>query len=376
MRVIHIIVGLNVGGAELMLQRLVSASPTARGLQHSVVSLTAIGPIGAELRKAGIEVDALGMKSVLDAPRIILALSRLFSKRQPDIVQTWMYHADLLGGLAARIVKQRKVIWGIRTTDVGAGNSRSTVAVMRLCAWLSSRIPQVIACAAVASRDAHVAVGYDPNKMVVVPNGFDLDRLVTGALKGRQVRADCAYAHEEIVVGTVGRFNAAKDHRNFVRAAGLIATRHPNARFLMVGRGLDRTNAELMGWIAETGHPSRFTLLGERSDVPACLAAMDVFCLSSRTEGFPNVVGEAMSVGLPCVVTNVGDAAFLVGNTGVVVPKENAAALADGLDEVLALAPARRAALGQQARDRIVAEFTIDRARQRFEAIYQRILNN
>lgn len=141
----------------------------------------------------------------------------------------------------------------------------------------------------------------------------------------------------------------------------------------MVGRGLDANNAQLAQWISATGCADRFVLLGERGDVPVCLAAMDLFCLSSRTEGFPNVVAEAMAMGLPCVVTNVGDAAMLVADTGVVVPKEDSAALALGLGQLLAMTPDARQQLGQKARARIHAEFTMELARERFESIYQRI---
>ncbi len=374
-RVTHLIIGLHVGGAELMLQRLVLAHEGSTAFRHRVVSLTDLGPIGTQLTARGIEVQALGLRSLLGLPQMMWRLVRLLRRPGTDIVQTWMYHADLFGGLAAWMAGRRHLIWGIRTTDVGAGNSRATAAILRLCARLSGWLPALIVCAAEASRKAHVAVGYAPGPMEVVANGFDMARLAAGAGARAPLRLQCGFAADAVVVGSVGRFNAAKDQQNFVRAAGLVAARHPEARFLMVGRGLDGANAELAHWIGQTGHADRFVLLGERSDVPACLAAMDMFCLSSRSEGFPNVVGEAMAVGLPCVVTEVGDAALLVGSAGVVVPKEDAAALAEGLGKVLALAPAARAALGQQGKDRIDAEFTIDRARQRFEAIYQRLLN-
>jgi glycosyltransferase involved in cell wall biosynthesis len=142
----------------------------------------------------------------------------------------------------------------------------------------------------------------------------------------------------------------------------------------MVGRELDASNGQLQNWINETGHPNRFVLLGERSDVPACLAAMDIFCLSSRTEGFPNVVGEAMAMGLPCVVTDVGDAAMLVADTGVVVPKENSTALAAGLSQLLAMSSVERGQLGQRAKERIHREFSMDKARERFESLYVQLI--
>lgn len=368
--ILHIIVGLNVGGAELMLKRLIESNRNSARYHHIVVSLTGLGVIGAQLRSLGIETHALDMKSAASLPIAMFRLTRLIRRLNPDIVQTWMYHADLLGGSAARLAGKKNVIWGVRTTNVTAGSTMSTTAVMRVCAHLSRWIPKVIVCAADRSRQVHQKLGYDGSRMTVIANGFDLSRLVATADERSELRASCGFEPDQIVIGLLGRFNRAKDQGNFVRAAGRVALSHPDVRFLLVGRALDASNPELADWIKETGFGDRFVLLGERSDVAACLSAMDVFCLSSRTEGFPNVVGEAMAMGVPCVVTDVGDAAMLVADTGYVVPKEDSAALADGLKKMLELAPERRAALGEKARQRITDCFTLERARQRFESIY------
>jgi glycosyltransferase involved in cell wall biosynthesis len=369
LQVLHVITGLSPDGAEMALYRLVTGE--RGGCRHAVVSLTPGGAVGERLREADIELTAFDFRvSPLSHFLELLALMR---RTRPDIVQTWMYHADMFGGLAARLAGNRNVIWGIRATELKAGDSRATAAVRRLCAWLSRWVPHTIVCVAEAARRTHVAAGYDPARMVVVPNGFDLSQLAATAAQRDELRKQCGFGPGQAVIGTLGRFNANKDQHNFVRAAALLARQHRDVRFLMAGRGLDAGNEELMRWIAQTGHADRFVLLGERSDVPVCLAAMDVFCLSSRTEGFPNAVGEAMAMGVPCVVTDVGDAAMLVGDAGVVVPKEDAHALAGGLAGVLNLAPDARRQLGQKARARIQAEFTMERARERFETIYRRI---
>lgn len=374
MNLLHIITGLNVGGAELMLKRLVGSHQGNPNYRHSVISLTLVGKVGAQLQEMGIEVRALGMRSPLDIPRVLWQLVRMIRTERPDIVQTWLYHADLLGGLAARLAGNHNVVWNIRTTDVQACGTRATLMVMQMCAWLSSWLPHTIVCAAEAARRAHVAVGYDAAHMKVVPNGFDLSRLVATTDQRDLLRARCGFATHEVVIGTLGRFTPAKDYENFVHTAGLLALQYAHVRFLMVGRGLDSDNTELARWIARTGHADRFVLLGERADVPVCLAAMDIFCLSSCTEAFPNVVGEAMAMGLPCVVTDVGDTAMLVANTGVVVPKEDSNALAQGLKQLLAMAPDAHQKMGQKAKERIHAEFTIEQARERFEAVYESIL--
>lgn len=369
-RVLHIISGLAVGGAEMALYRLVTGSRDSK-YTHAVVALTPGGVIGQRLREVGIELTAFDFRR--SPVSHFFDLLSLMRRSRPDIVQTWLYHADMFGGVAARLAGNRNVIWGIRTSELTPGNSRITALVRQICARLSRWVPRVIVCVAETARRTHVDVGYDSGRMTVIPNGFDLSCLVAAADRVAMLWQQCGFAAGEIVIGTMGRFNASKDQHNFVRAAGLLAQQHDRLRFLMVGRDVDTGNAELMRWIARTGHADRFVLLGERADVPVCLAVMNIFCLSSRTEGFPNVVGEAMAMEVPCVVTDVGDAAMLVADTGVIVPKENSEALAQGVERLLAMGSDARMRLGQRARARIASEFTAERARERFEAVYQRL---
>lgn len=373
-RVCHVIVGLNVGGAESMLKRLIESDPASIP-ESVVVSLTSLGVIGESLRARGVCVHTLGMLSFSHSPITLWRLIRLIRQYRPAIVQTWMYHADLLGGLAARMAGNRNVIWGIRATDIRAGGSFGTVIVRWFCARLSHWVPSVIVCAAEASRRSHVALGYDATKMVVIPNGYDFSWL-TASFEARQsLRKQCGINQDEVVVGSLGRFHADKDQENFVQAAGSLAAQYSKLRFLMVGRGLAWDNSQLVEWIDRTGCKDRFVLLGERKDVPRCLAAMDIFCLHSRTEGFPNVLAEAMAMGLPCVTTDVGDAAILLADAGVVVPQGDSAALAQGVKRLLAFDQDSRHALGARAKALVEAKFSMVRARERFEEIYRQVLN-
>ena len=374
MKMVHIIVGLDLGGAELMLSRLVNSHNN--GLHETVVlSLTSLGSVGQYLRSKNITVHALGMSSFIHSPIAVMKLTKLLRQHQPSIVQTWMYHADLLGGVAARLAGCKNIVWGVRTTDVSKGGSRATAWVRWLCARLSGWVPHTIVCAAEASRRVHVALGYRADRMVVISNGFDLPYWQAPSGARETLRTQCGWNEEVLILGCLGRFNTVKDVKNFVSAAELVAQRLPNVRFLMVGGGMDAHNTLLGGWIADTGFAERFVLLGERSDVPVCLAAMDVFALSSRTEGFPNVVGEAMAMGVPCVVTDVGDAAYLLGECGVVVPPEDSVALARGMTQLLELPVEQRQALGQQARSRIALEFSMERCVLRFDAVYRDVVN-
>lgn len=374
-KVTHVIIGLNVGGAELMLKRLLISQRKRSDISHDVISLTGLGVVGEQIRALGIPVTTLEMKSVVDAPLIVASLVRLLKKNAPDIVQTWMYHADLLGGVAARLAGVKCVVWGVRTTQLEKGGKRSTLIIRRICAWISSRVPTAIVCAAEASKSAHVSIGYDPGRMVVIPNGFDLTRLRASAEQRDMIRCDSDIKLNEIVIGSIGRFSLVKDHMNFIAAAALLASKYKNVKFLLVGRDVDSQNSILMRHIHAAGYSDRFILMGERSDIPACLKAMDIFCLHSATEGFPNVLGEAMAVGLPCVTTDVGDASLLLGGCGVVVTPRDPHALMRGMDSLLEIGPTQRAELGRLASVRI-KDFTMDKVSERFSKLYISVLSS
>lgn len=369
--ILHVITGLAVGGAEMALYRLILASRDSE-YTHTVIALTPEGGMRPRFVESGIKVIVLDVRH---APLSqIWRLYRLVRALRPDIVQTWLYHADFLGGLAARLAGIRNVIWGLRTTDVDGGCARATSLVRQLCASLSSRVPHTIVCVAEAARRSHSLIGYDAARMVVVGNGYDLSVLRASQAERNRLRAQCGFGADDIVLGTLGRFNLDKDHANFVEAAGRLARQHDRLRFLMVGKDLDAGNAELRRWIDDTGYADRFVLLGERADAPVCLSAMDIFCLSSRTEAFPNAVGEAMAMGLPCVATDVGDVAVLMADTGVLVPKANPDALAQGVAQLLALGPEYRKHMGDRARERIRATYTMTCVRQQFERIYSNVM--
>jgi glycosyltransferase involved in cell wall biosynthesis len=353
-----------------MLRRLLESYRGDSEFEHSVVSLTDKGDLGNALVAGGTEVHFLGMRGILNAPITGIRLTRLIRTVGPDIVQTWMYHADLIGGLAARAAGKRRLIWGIRGTDT-KGTARHTYVLRRICALLSSYVPAVIVCAAEASRISHAALGYDKSKMIVVPNGFESITNATTLESRPAFRSKIGWSDEVIVLGWVGRHNSDKDPANFIAAAGLLANTFESTRFLMIGKGIDESNDELRSLIARTGFGERFSLLGFRADVRNWLGAMDVFCLSSRSEGFPNVVGEAMSIGTPCVATDVGDARALLADTGVIVPKENAYALYKGMTRIVEMPPADRVAMGRRAQERVTSEFSMPRVRERFKEIYR-----
>jgi glycosyltransferase involved in cell wall biosynthesis len=371
--VTHVITTLGTGGAEMMLKRLIEAHQRKPDYRHTVIVLKDMGAVGQQLQKLGIQVQAMEMRSLLGFPRLLWQLIRRIRATRPDIVQTWMYHADLLGGLAARCAGNRHVIWGVRCTAIPQPGLSATQIVVSLCSWLSRFVPSVIVCCAESARMLHIQKGYDRTKMVVISNGYDLRAFHRHPGLREQARAAFGFGEDDIVVGTVGRFDPLKDHSNFVHCAAVLASHVERVKFLMVGRNLVRGNQVLCAWIAESRLAQKFVLAGERSDIPGCLAAMDVFCLSSIAEGFPNVVCEAMAMKVPCVVTDVGDAAEIVGETGIVAPPRNPTALAAGLQTMLGMGAVERSKLGELARRRIEERYSIESISGQFETIYDQV---
>ncbi|WP_278484776.1 glycosyltransferase family 4 protein [Achromobacter insolitus] len=375
LRVLHIITGLGQGGAESVLFRL-TTYPEAN-VEHVVVSLTDEGIYGERLRAAGVAVHVLGMKRGRVSLGGFLALRALVAAERPDAVQTWMYHADLIGGLAARLAGVRAIAWGIRNSGEHLErSSRSARMVLRACALLSGRIPKAIVCAAQKSAERHADKGYDRARMVVIANGYDLSRYAPNAEARSRVRAQWGVPQDVPAIGCVARWDPLKDHANLLRAIAALVRdgRDAGLRCVLIGRGMDTDNAELGALVDKLGLRDRLVLAGPSDDVPAAMNGLDLHVLSSCAEGFPNVVAEAMACGVYCVVTDVGDAAYIVGDAGVVVPPEQPEALARGIETALREVAARgRERAGEAGRARVLENFDIARMVQSYIAVWRRI---
>lgn len=334
-KIVHIIIGLNVGGAELMLKRLVLHGQNNSEFEHCVISLTDLGIIGELLKKEGVSVYGLGMMSFTSVSKTFIRLRKLLKLIDPDVVQTWMYHADFLGGLAAKSLGIKNIVWGIRTTDVSQGASRTTVHLSKVCARLSYYVPNTIVCAAQISKEYHIGIGYDESRMKVIPNGFNIDALIATEEDGIGIRKENGLSSTDIVVGSIGRFNPVKNQKLFVEVAAEVVKKYPYTKFMIVGRDNNEENEELMSWINRYDLVKNFRLLGQRDDIPKCLKAMDVFCLHSKTEGFPNVLVEAMAMNIPCVSLDVGDAKHIMGSYGVISSKKNKKDLSESMMKLL-----------------------------------------
>ncbi|CAB3860675.1 MULTISPECIES: glycosyltransferase family 4 protein [Achromobacter] len=375
LRILHVITGLGQGGAESVLTRL-ATWPDA-DVEHTVVSLTDEGLYGERLRAAGVAVHALGMKRGRVSLGGFLALRRLIATNRPDAVQTWMYHADLIGGLAARLAGVRAIAWGIRNSGAHLErSSRSARLVLRACAMLSGSVPRAIVCAAQNAAERHAEKGYRRDRMVVIANGYDLSRYAPDPQARSRVRAAWGLSEDAPVIGCVARWDPLKDHANLLRAVAALVRdgRDAGLRCALIGRDMTEGNAQLGALLDKLDLRDRVVLNGPSDDVPAVMNGLDVHVLSSCAEGFPNVVAEAMACGVYCVVTDVGDAAYIVGDTGVVVPPEQAEALARGIESALGDVAARgRERAGEAGRARVLEHFDLARMVQSYIAVWRRI---
>jgi len=371
--ILHVITGLHVGGAEVMLYNLLSSMDRNR-FAPEVISLLEPGPVGRKIEALGIRVRSLGMTRGMPRPSHVLRLARWLKADSPDLVQTWMYHANLIGGLAAKCAGNVPVIWGIHHSTLDSTAKARTIGIAKVSALLSRWLPARIVYCSEASRAAHSQLGYHSDKAVVIPNGFDLTTFRPDPLARTSLCRELALPDHTPLVGLVARFHPLKDHRTFLQAAAYLHADLPDVRFVLCGVGVDWQNPELSQWVRQAGLEGACYLLGPREDMPRVTAALDVASSSSIGEAFPLVIGEAMSCGVPCIVTDVGDSAAIVGDTGIVVPPRDAHALAEGWRHMLELPAEQRAHLGMLARQRITERYSLAHVVSEYECLYQAVL--
>ncbi len=374
MKITHIITGLAAAGAESALYHLLAAL-NRQEYQCEVVSLTDRGPTAAKIESLGVPVRALSMMRSVPNPLAIRRIAKILRRSRPNIVHTWMYHSNLLGGLAAQAVGGIPVIWGIHHSRIDSSDTkRFTVWTVRACAWFSKQVPARIICCANSSELAHVQLGYDPDKMEVIYNGIDSELFQPNPDARLALRSRLGLPADVLLIGMAGRFHRHKDHKTFFAAARLLRATFPDLHFVVCGEGLVPENPKLAAEIAD-GLQGHCHLIGLQHDMPAFYSALDIAANSSLSEAFPLAVGEAMACGIPCVVTRVGDSPSIVGETGKIVPPEQPEAMAAAWRELIEAGPEFRGDLGNQARQRVIMHFSVIQFAQRYQSLYRNVAN-
>ncbi|MEA2124140.1 MAG: hypothetical protein QOI80_922 [Solirubrobacteraceae bacterium] len=376
MQITHVITSLEAGGAQHMLHKLVRVHRET-GIGSTVIGLTGHTPAAERLASDGFRVFTLGMAPGTANPGDGVRLARLLRSTRPDVVQTWMYHSDLMAGALTRALLRAPVVWGLRGSVDLEQSKRSSIAVARLCARLSSVIPQAVISCSNALADIHVRMGYDPQRIVVIPNGFDLDRWRPDAGGRAAVRAELDLDPSAQLIGLIARWDPQKDHETFARAARIVLEQRPEAVVVLAGNGVSLENERLRRILERESllDSPRVKLLGLRHDVERITAALDIAVSSSAFgEGFHNVLGEAMACGVPCVATDVGDARLIVADTGRIVPARDPEALGAALASLSGLPEQELQALGAAARRRVQDQFAIEPVAGRYARVYRDVL--
>jgi glycosyltransferase involved in cell wall biosynthesis len=365
-KIFHMIGSLEVGGAEKMLCVLLSLVDHSQA-EHHVVTMVPGGAFESEIKSLGVPIHCLGMRRGVPNPAGLLRMVRLLKEHRPQLLDTWMYHSNFLGSIAARMAGDIPVIWNIHNAGIGVSSFKpSTRLITSLTNMLAPRWALRTVFVSQASQQNHR--NYPKDRSLLIPNGFDTSRFYPNPACRMEVRKELGLPGDTRLVGIAARLHPDKDHKNFVSAAAQVYAANPKSRFIICGEG---PNAEkLPEWLCQAGISNVAFYLGRRLDMPRISASLDVAVLSSYSEAFPIIIGEAMSCGVPCVVTDTGDSAYMVGNTGRVVPPKNSDSLANAILELLDLPIDALRELGNQARRRILDNFTIETIAPRYQKLW------
>ncbi len=377
MKIVYVSTGIGTGGAQIMLYHLLSRINRER-FSPVVISLMDHGIIGDRIAALDIPIYTIGMKQGKPTLASIWRLVHTIREINPDLIQGWMYHGNLAAQLANFVfvfIGQKPVLWGIHHSITALkSETKLTQLIIKLGAFLSPYVEKIIFVSK-NSKVQHEALNYSIDKTCVIPNGFDTDLFKPSQEARSNIRKELNLDQEAVLIGLICRYHPMKDHNNFLQAAALLLKKHPNIHFILAGTNVDKNNHHLYQLIQELGIVERVYLLGERSDMPQLTAALDIATSASAYgEAFPLVVGEAMSCGVPCVVTDVGDSAWIVDHTGKVVTPRNSQALAEAWQELIVMNLDERQALGKAARERIIECFSLDSVVAQYEELYTTIL--
>lgn len=372
MRILYIITGLNSSGAELMLYKICTS--LSKEIDITVISLTNLGNIGINLRKKGIPVIFLSLhKSIFKCFFKIIHLFFLIRKNKPDIVHTWMYHADLIGGILSKIAGVKTIVWCIRNSNYSNINTKLTTRlVIWICAKISHCIPSKIVSCSYNSINFHKEIGYSKNNFIYIPNGVDTKMFYPSSFNSIFLKKELSISKSKRLIGIVGRFDPQKNHIGFIKCAYMLNKKYDNLVFIYVGKYLDKNNADIINEISNYNLSEIFYLLGERNDIPYIMSSLDILVSPSiYGEAFPNVIAEAMSAGVPCVVTDVGDSSLIVGPSGITVPPHDYQALYSALSNMLNKSRDDYKYLAHIARDRVINKYNITNITECYLNLYK-----
>ncbi len=332
MKIVHIINSLGDGGAEHTLFKICKYDNLN---DHVVICLKGKQKYFLLLSKLGIKVYCLNMNFF--SFNKFFYLIKLLRVLSPDLVQTWLVHSDLIGSIAARFAGIKNIIWNIRYSKLEIGKAKLfTILITKLLSKLSFYIPKLIVVVSRNAKSFYKKEGYSKEKLTYIPNGYDLSILRPNKFKKKKFKIKNKIKKNSILIGKVARYDPKKDHLNLIRALSLIKLKNLNFFCILIGKDVNKKNNNLTSEIKKLKLSNSINLMGQHDNISEVMNGLDINILSSSYgEGFPNVVAESMACGTPCIVTDVGDAAFIVGKTGWIVPPNNSMKLAKAIEKAI-----------------------------------------
>jgi glycosyltransferase involved in cell wall biosynthesis len=374
MKVVLLTRDLKCGGAQRQLVVLAKGLH-ARGHKVVVAQFYSGGPLEQELLEqellqAGVRIRPLQKRGRWDLLPFLLQLARVMREERPEIL--YSYLTDLVALVLKPWFPSTKIVWGIRSSNEDLGQFDWFTRISYKLTFRLSRFADAVIANSRVGRNDHIAQGYPREKTVVIPNGIDTQRFCPDPEARRHVRFEWGIQGHEVVIGIVARLDPVKDHPTFLQAASLLTQKRNHLRFVCVGTGPAEYRDSLLQLTRSLKLTEHVIWPGGRSDMPAVFNALDLLVSSSTTEGFSNVIAEAMACGVPCVATNVGDSAWLMGNTGEVVPPRDPDALTKALGKLLD----QRLYTPMQIRRRIVEQFSVEKLVADTEAVLLKLLDS
>ncbi|MEM7725105.1 MAG: glycosyltransferase [Cyanobacteria bacterium P01_A01_bin.45] len=371
MKVVYIVSGLFIGGAETMLYNILSKMDKEKFTPY-LISLLDGGALSDRVKALNIPVYSLGMKRGQISLKSLFQLLHIVNQIKPDIIQGWMYHGNIAAFLVKLFLFQKiTVFWSIHhSIDSLSDEKKSTSLIINLSAPISKLVDKVFFVSK-RSQKQHQEIGYSSRNSYVIPNGFDTSLFQPSAERKSLVREELNLSEDTFIIGSFARYHAMKDFPNFLKAAAILSRNCPNVSFILAGTNVDIDNQDLCNLVKKLEIEDKVHLLGERSDIDQLMTALDVFTISSAYgEAFPLVLGEAMSCGIPCVVTDVGDSSWILGELGKVVPPRNSQALAQAWKELISIDRKEMKSTGERLRERIVDNFSLEAITFEYEKNY------
>jgi glycosyltransferase involved in cell wall biosynthesis len=372
-RLTFLVRALDYGGAQRQLVLLAKALDKQR-FDVTVIAFYSGQPLEQELVASGVRFIGLNKRGRWDLLGFLRRLVQQTKAARPDVLMGYLDIPNLLALLLRRFVRAR-VVWGIRASTIDLHHYDWLHRLAARTERIFARYADLIIVNSVAGLEQNVARGFPRAKMIAIPNGFDTETFRPNRAAGKQQRAKWNVAPGTKLIGIVGRLDPMKDHRNFFEAAARVSLETNAARFVCVGDGPASYREELKTLANELGIGEKIIWQDAVPDLRGIYNALDVLVSASSAEGFPNVVGEAMACGVPCVVTDAGDSAMLVGDDdcGLIVPPRNSEALAAGMTRCFAL---DQNEIGSKARMRIIENFSVQRLAELTESATSSLVNH